>query len=54
MDDIRIDVCTDHGVSYTCAERERERESAVALRMFIVMLFYITSTHKASLKFRPE
>ena len=24
MDDIRIDVCTDHGVSYTCAERERE------------------------------
>ena len=47
MDDGRIDVFTDNVESYTCAEKE----SAVALPVFIVSLFSITSTHGASLMF---
>jgi len=34
MDGGRIDVSTDHGESYTCAEKD----SAVAVRMFTVRL----------------
>jgi hypothetical protein len=47
VDDGRIDVSTYHCESYTCAEKE----SAVTLLMFIVRLYYITSTHSASLMF---
>jgi len=46
MDDGRIDVSTNHSEGYAC----EDRESAVALTMFIVMLF-ITSTHRTSLMF---
>jgi hypothetical protein len=41
MDDGRINTSSDHGDSYTCAEKE----ISVALLMFIVRLFCITSTH---------
>jgi len=49
MDGGRINVYTDHGESYKCAEKERER--VFALPVFIVKLLYITSTHTASLMF---
>jgi hypothetical protein len=53
MDDGRINVSTNHGENYTCAERERERERecAVALPVFLVRLCCVTSTHRASLPF---
>ena len=58
MDGGRIDVSTDHGESYTCAERERERErerlSAVVLPLFRVRLLIITSTNCPSLMFRTK
>jgi hypothetical protein len=41
MDGGRIGVTTDNGESYTCAEKE----SAVALLMFIIRLCFVTSTH---------
>ena len=47
MDDARINISTDHGDSYTCAEKE----SAVASPVFIVRLLCVTSTHRESLMF---
>ena len=43
MDDGLINVSTDHGESYTYAQKE----TAVALPVFIVRLSYVTSTHTA-------
>jgi hypothetical protein len=45
--DGRIDVYTDHGESYTCAEDE----IPVALPMFIARLLCIISTDTASVMF---
>ena len=50
MDVGRIDVSTDHGESYTCAEKE----SAVTLPMFIVRLLLITPTQSETRCFLIE
>jgi hypothetical protein len=47
MDDVRINVSTDHGERYTCAEDV----TAFALPVFMVRLLCITYTHRASLMF---
>jgi len=46
MDDGRIDVPTDHGESYTCAERKRERECSCPTCVYSEVVYNIHTRSK--------
>jgi hypothetical protein len=50
VDDGRNNVSNDHGKRYTCAQKE----SAVALPVFIVRLLCLTCTKRSSLMFPDQ